>query len=82
MPLREFYGPLASSISATQTAYTVMVKSISPDGTAGGLQELINTQPECRAAIDFRDWVTEVLMPLNVQALSVIITRADLLDSP
>ena len=80
--LRCFYGPLQATISATQTSYNAMVQSVSPDGTAKGLRALIDADPMCEAASEFRLWVETVLMPLNLQALQVIITRADLLDAP
>ncbi|PNH10831.1 hypothetical protein TSOC_002360 [Tetrabaena socialis] len=83
--LKNFYGPLLASVTASRTAFTAMIKMHSPDGTKAAFQAAVQANPDGPEARAYRTWMTEVLQPLNERAakvVEVVTEHIDLLDSP
>jgi hypothetical protein len=52
--LREFYGPLLASVTATKSAYDAMVRQHSADGSARGFQAAVRADPHGQEAKAYR----------------------------
>ncbi|KAK9863401.1 hypothetical protein WJX84_008631 [Apatococcus fuscideae] len=79
--LRDLYGPLLACVSATQHAFNAMVRQHTPDGSRDEFVRAVNDHPDGIEGIAYRQWIKEVLQPLNQRASEAITQRADLLES-
>ncbi|CAL8467388.1 g6925 [Coccomyxa elongata] len=79
--VRSLYGPLLACVTASKSAFEAMVRQHSPDGTSKTFVELIREHPEGREGQIYRQWMKEVLQPLNEKAADIIVRHADLLQS-
>jgi hypothetical protein len=80
--VKEFYGPLLACISASKSSYDAMVRQHSPNGTVDSFLHAIRTNPSGHEGCMYRDWVKNVLQPLNEKAADTIINNLNLLESP
>lgn len=69
-------------VSATSAAYHAMIKQHSPDGTRESFTRATRDNPSGKEAAAYRQWVREVLQPLNERAAELIFAHADLIDAP
>ncbi|CAD7695780.1 unnamed protein product [Ostreobium quekettii] len=79
--LRDFYGPLLACVTASKSAYDAMVRQHSPDGTVVGFQRAVTNDPGGKEGHIYRQWMTDVLQPLNERAAAIIFDHVDLLDT-
>ncbi|KAG2431525.1 hypothetical protein HXX76_009539 [Chlamydomonas incerta] len=80
--LKNFYGPLLATITASRSAFRAMVRQHSPDGTKEAFQGAVFAAPDGPEARAYRVWMAEVLQPLNERAAKVVTEHIDLLDAP
>lgn len=80
--VKELYGPLLMCITSTKSAYDAMVRQHSHDGSVECFFTAVRRDPNGHEARVYRNWVKEVFMPLNSKAAAIVISRADLLESP
>ncbi|PNW79331.1 hypothetical protein CHLRE_09g411300v5 [Chlamydomonas reinhardtii] len=80
--LKNFYGPLLATITASRSAFRAMVRQHSPDGTKEAFQAAVFAAPDGPEARAYRVWMAEVLQPLNERAAKVVTEHIDLLDAP
>ena len=76
--LKEFYGPLFAIDQASTISFKAFLGRYGQDGR----NTLWTDKPTKEDLLAWQLWITEVLMPLNVQMQKVIIENADLLDEP
>lgn len=74
--LREFYGPLLSLVSASNSSWVVFRRTHRPGGGYFKADPPISTEDETA----WRLWMTTVFMPINRQVRDIVITQAHLLD--
>ncbi|GMH39054.1 hypothetical protein BSKO_06952 [Bryopsis sp. KO-2023] len=79
--LKKFYGPLLACVTASKSAFDAMVRQHSPDGTVSGFQKAVAEDPHGKEGQVYRQWMLEVLQPLNERAANIIFEHIDLLDS-
>ena len=75
--LSEFYGPLFASSAAAHIAWQGF-RSMFPDRT--GTFWNTSSPPSDTEAAEWRLWMQEVFMPLNLRMESVIVEKSDLLE--
>eukprot|EP00884_Botryococcus_braunii_P003158 jgi/Botrbrau1/12843/Bobra.0045s0012.1 len=66
--VRELYGPLLACVTASRSAYQAMVREHSPDGTQTTFVRSLRDSPDGPVAKAYRQWMKEVLQPLNEKA--------------
>lgn len=58
-----------------------MVRQHSPDGSPETLTKIVREEPEGQIGVAYRQWMRDVLQPLNEKAASIIVEHVDLLDT-
>ena len=84
--LKELYGPLLACVYASKASYAAMVKQCEELSPLRGVRTetqfraAVIREPNGKAAVAYRQWVREALMPLSEKASELIIEHADLLE--
>ncbi|DBA94969.1 hypothetical protein WJX77_012309 [Trebouxia sp. C0004] len=79
--VKDLYGPLLSCVTASKSAFDAMIGQHSPDGTKAGFVRAIKENPDSAEAVAYRQWMKEVLQPLNDKAANAIVDHIDLIEA-
>lgn len=79
--VKDLYGPLLSCVTASKSAFDSMIQQHSPDGSREAFVSAIRENPDSREAQIYRQWMKEVLQPLNDKAANAIVDHIDLIEA-
>ncbi len=79
LQLRDLYGPLLALVTATTRSWEAFRSRYKPEGGSYWDAARPPTEEEGET---WRRWIQQVFMPLNEKMEQLVITKAELLDSP
>ncbi|KAK9824987.1 hypothetical protein WJX81_003806 [Elliptochloris bilobata] len=78
--VRLLYGPLLACVTASKSAFTAMVRQHG-NGDTESFVRAAHEDPEGPQGQTYRQWMRDVLQPLNEKAAEIVVKHADMLQS-
>ncbi|KAK9816448.1 hypothetical protein WJX72_000464 [[Myrmecia] bisecta] len=81
LQVKSLYGPLLACVTASKSAFDAMVTQHSPNRSVADFMNAARLNPNGPEGQTYRQWMKEVLQPLNEKAANIVTSNADLLEA-